>query len=976
MDRALDIFINYAGGSPAISEHVRRLDELLLRDGLRAWVADRDRQRDDDREHRGTTEALDRAPAFLACVGDRPIGSWGRKELERAAARALKETDYVICTVLLPGGSPSALESMPVPFRTAPTFDFRGGFTSVAPLMPMLWNRLLPERAELLRQIVAACHSGSRAIVIVGPPGSGKSSLARVAADSLRDIYPGGLAFVTFEPGRSNDRMADLVLRNFRLPREPDPIHGYRRQLELTPYLIVFDEADVDEVTELVPDTTSTTFFVARRSPHVDVEHKVFTMPPPRDPHWGAPPGPEHSNVQAGYTSDAPIGADLLDVQGPVNALCSVIAAKEVKPPLSIGLFGDWGTGKTFFIGQMRRRIELLADASIDADRSAYCSSIHQIVFNAWHYADANLWASLASRVFEGLAGEGGEAERLVERLESSRLQLAEADSDRGLAQQRVAAARSKEERTQRELHDTELELSNLADAAVDVLADTPETASLLNELRTVLRRGPDDEMNVEVARNLGTTSGTIRELWRQSKGLSRIVAAAAIVAVVVAIAAPDLLATIVAAVVAVASLIGLLAGPLRLVIRARTLARERGDALRRKRNVELQGRIHQLRLDERDANRRLEQAQRQVEETEMALAEIKSGQRLFSFIAERSRAEAYGSYLGVIATVRQDFERLAELIDGHDEGGQPRLERIVLYIDDLDRCPADRVVEVLEAVHLLMASELFVVVVAVDPHWLLRSLERRYSSEMAPRDDGEWTSTPQDYLEKIFQIPFALSRMEEDGFRRLIQSLIPVHEETSSPTAREPARAGSPVSGAGVPGPRNAPETGPQTPAPDPLDGADEIDLEPEALRVLPIELEFMSRLGGVVRTPRAAKRLANLYRLLRASLSPHQLDALLGRDGSAPGFYCVQLLLAIAVGSPSLAVALYSAVTKSATDEAWWGLVDAWTPPEGHLGAWQHLHDGMKPLCVEPLPPLSTFADWIPDVARFSYGATFTAG
>jgi hypothetical protein len=36
-------------------------------------------------------------------------------------------------------------------------------------------------------------------------------------------------------------------------------------------------------------------------------------------------------------------------------------------------------------------------------------------------------------------------------------------------------------------------------------------------------------------------------------------------------------------------------------------------------------------------------------------------------------------------------------------------------------------VIEVLEAVHLMLALELFVVVVAVDARWLIRSLEYHY---------------------------------------------------------------------------------------------------------------------------------------------------------------------------------------------------------------------------------------------------------
>jgi len=57
--------------------------------------------------------------------------------------------------------------------------------------------------------------------------------------------------------------------------------------------------------------------------------------------------------------------------------------------------------------------------------------------------------------------------------------------------------------------------------------------------------------------------------------------------------------------------------------------------------------------------------------------------------------------------------------------GDSPKVElpfkRIVLYIDDGDRCPPDKVVEVLQAVHMLLAFRLFV---AVDVRWVATSLE------------------------------------------------------------------------------------------------------------------------------------------------------------------------------------------------------------------------------------------------------------
>jgi hypothetical protein len=37
----------------------------------------------------------------------------------------------------------------------------------------------------------------------------------------------------------------------------------------------------------------------------------------------------------------------------------------------------------------------------------AYCETIKQIGFNAWHYADSNLWVSLGVEIFRQLAGTG-----------------------------------------------------------------------------------------------------------------------------------------------------------------------------------------------------------------------------------------------------------------------------------------------------------------------------------------------------------------------------------------------------------------------------------------------------------------------------------------------------------------------------------------------------------------------------------------
>src|SRR5207237_172706 len=50
-----------------------------------------------------------------------------------------------------------------------------------------------------------------------------------------------------------------------------------------------------------------------------------------------------------GYRSDDPGDPDQLNRDAEAAALAEMITAQSVSPPLAIGLFGDWGEGKTHF---------------------------------------------------------------------------------------------------------------------------------------------------------------------------------------------------------------------------------------------------------------------------------------------------------------------------------------------------------------------------------------------------------------------------------------------------------------------------------------------------------------------------------------------------------------------------------------------------------------------------------------------------
>jgi hypothetical protein len=107
------------------------------------------------------------------------------------------------------------------------------------------------------------------------------------------------------------------------------------------------------------------------------------------------------------------------------------------------------------------------------------------------------------------------------------------------------------------------------------------------------------------------------------------------------------------------------------------------------------------------------------------------------------------------------------------------RFGRIVLYIDDLDRCEPDKVVDVLQAVNMLLSFRLFVVMVAVDARWLSRSLEtkyRRFFGAAARQRNGDASArraTAADYLEKIFQVPYWVPQMNDETSTALVGDLV-----------------------------------------------------------------------------------------------------------------------------------------------------------------------------------------------------------
>ncbi|MFD1049561.1 P-loop NTPase fold protein, partial [Kibdelosporangium lantanae] len=163
-------------------------------------------------------------------------------------------------------------------------------------------------------------------------------------------------------------------------------------------------------------------------------------------------------------------------------------------------------------------------------------------------------------------------------------------------------------------------------------------------------------------------------------------------------------------------------------------------------------------------------------------------------------------------------------------------------------------VIKVLEAVHLLLAFPLFVVVVAVDATWLTSSL-RDHFRQFTEAD-------PIHYLEKIFQVPFQVQPLGRDVRERMLRGLLTpslTRSGESDRVARKQEAVGPlPVgsvefeavvaSFAAARNPRQA--------------LSDTIDLT-----ISSAELQQAQAVAELVgSTPRAVKRFVNVYLLVRA--------------------------------------------------------------------------------------------------------------
>ncbi|MDA0165284.1 KAP family NTPase [Solirubrobacter ginsenosidimutans] len=250
--------------------------------------------------------------------------------------------------------------------------------------------------------------------------------------------------------------------------------------------------------------------------------------------------------------------------------------------------------------------------------------------------------------------------------------------------------------------------------------------------------------------------------------------------------------------------------------------------------------------------------------------------------VGEYLQMPDYRERMGFQHEVLRDVEFSRDCLTRRRLRQHRRRPRVVVFIDDLDRCSDEKIIDALQAINLILgpAASGFYVFLGIDTRMVQRAIDRRYGllTDGAALEHFEPSDFADRYLRKIIQLSFHLTYATPRDY---------LLERDTTPTQNlvrhlfsPAARSSSPLAGSGEAG-----ETPGRNAARDSTTGGlsfdrsavreplvqvlREVEDSPEELADF---LEFHSYVGD---NPRDLVRLVNVYRLAKLLLQRPEISA-----------------------------------------------------------------------------------------------------
>jgi len=593
------------------------------------------------------------------------------------------------------------------------------------------------------------------------------------------------------------------------------------------------------------------------------------------------------------FVADSASGEDTLGIEEEVSALAETLLLRDVETPLAVGVLGGWGSGKSFVMYLMLKRMMEIRSQRLDQNHcwgdnaGAFVGHVYPIEFNAWTYAKSDLWASLMQTIFmklnqqltmERLIGKdlllagsywlelSGLGDKEREALQSEVGQDAIADAVKQWQQgdapdslwEVYDTLRSSETATMKAAlnarEEKQITLANLDnELEAEKVNEIPEQAreQVWKEIvgtavfSTVAKEIQDDlkektyidengqkqkvfseqdlqdlgKLNVKLKQFRPTMSQmweeqTLKNWWRNQKW----VLITAIILIIVAIVVVPYVSgnwdwlsqtSTITSITAILASIGSMAmgfyrtyqpwvekiqrwndGINSVVTMAQEMLNTKEDQIIVQKELQLEAERKSLESEIAELNLEIAQHQHRLG----IAGEFTS---LYDFVSSRLAAGDYQERLGMLHQTQADLQELTNTLMVHGDDdlfAQQKQEffprgpaRVVLFVDDLDRCPPDKVVEVLEAIQLLLRTRLFIVVLGLDTRYVTRALEKEYVDILTRMGDPSGL----DYIEKIIQIPYRVRPIEPAKIGKFLEGQMDIIAEPPSPGQNEGDEAG-----------------------------------------------------------------------------------------------------------------------------------------------------------------------------------------
>lgn len=436
---------------------------------------------------------------------------------------------------------------------------------------------------------------------------------------------------------------------------------------------------------------------------------------------------------------------DCMEMNVDIEAFANLLMHEDLELPTTIGIFGDWGSGKTFFTDKL---IQFIKENQTD---------ICVAEFNAWNYYDSNITINLVYSIFGEISKKiNCNKNEFLKKLDHYK-EFIKYDNAENI------------NKIEAELTSLQIEKTNKSKDIVNkVVSEVLLETEQLSEVREIVSKYKSAEQNIsdiiEEIDEISNFTKIVKKLFCKKNMHSLIVFSIILFGVIVLL---DNLFNI--------NIRWIQKFILQIIGLCLTYSKKIKEIL----SKVTKNRYYKLIKDNLNTiNNEISEIDSQICQLEKRKIEIQeldesqiTTQFLRDYISNKLSSEGYKDNIGFISTVKQDIDDLKTIVS--KLGKSHQIRKIALVIDDLDRCPEKKVVEVLQAIQLLLSTEMFIVIIAVDSKWINNSIASIYTNMMSiTSSEKEKSIFAINYLEKIIHIPFWLKTLSKSNSIDFIEKL------------------------------------------------------------------------------------------------------------------------------------------------------------------------------------------------------------